>query len=189
MAQENEPKPRISEAPLTEEQIAVYRAVLERFTKGSKGSLNLANKTDPFDLETLAANKECHKGMNLDPESISGQIVHRVTPAIALSPRMVLVDPDVQQKKVTENDPQNTLKRAIDGREPITEKQVDDSVERAFQTAIFTLSEIGFDKQHRRAIVSYSFYCGMLCGSGNTLILRKAGNRWKVSKTCGGYVS
>jgi hypothetical protein len=102
---------------------------------------------------------------------------------------MVIVDPDVQQKKVTENDPQDLIRRSIDGRESVTEKQINDSVVRAFQTAIFTFSEIGFDKHHSHAIVSYSFYCGMLCGNGTTLILRKTGIKWKVSKTCGGYVS
>jgi hypothetical protein len=54
------------------------------------------------------------------------------------------------------------MKRAIDDREEVTEKQVDDSVKRAFETGLFTLTEIIFDKQHRRAVVAYSFVCGGL---------------------------
>jgi hypothetical protein len=46
VAQENAPKPRVSDAPLTSEQIAVYRAVLGAYLKGSNRALKLANVTD-----------------------------------------------------------------------------------------------------------------------------------------------
>ncbi len=76
--------------------------------------------------------------------------------------------------------------KSIDDHEKVTEHQLDDSVKKAFETGLFTLSEIVFDKQHRRAVVAYSFVCGGLCGNGNTLVLKKIGQRWKISKRCGG---
>jgi hypothetical protein len=66
---------------------------------------------------------------------------------------------------------------------------VDQSLKRAFGSALFELSEIVFDKEHRRAVVSYSFVCGELCGNGSTLVLNKVGQGWKVAKRCGGWVS
>jgi hypothetical protein len=67
--------------------------------------------------------------------------------------------------------------------------KIDDSVKQAFQTGLFTLSEIVFDKDHRRAVVTYSFVCGTLCGNGDTLLLKKVGQHWRVAKRCGGWIS
>lgn len=189
VAQENEPKPRISESPLTPEQVAIYRSVLKRFTKGAKSPLNIADRTDLLDPRGFGVDVHCFEEIGLDPNMKSDSVVHRLDRSVLLNPTMVLVDPDTQEKKVEENDPQNLMKSAIDGHEAVSEKEVDKSVEQAFRSGLFTLSEIILDKGHNRAIVSYSFHCGRLCGNGNTLLLKRTGKNWKVSKTCGGYVS
>jgi len=87
------------------------------------------------------------------------------------------------------NDPQKLIKKAIDDHEKVTDKELDKSTKKAFETGLFTLSEIVFDKQHKHAVVAYSFVCGGLCGNGNTLLLEKVGKKWKISKSCGGWVS
>ena len=46
--QDDEPKPVLSQDPLTAEQIAVYRAMLAHYTKGEDVALNIANVTDPL---------------------------------------------------------------------------------------------------------------------------------------------
>jgi hypothetical protein len=69
------------------------------------------------------------------------------------------VDPEQQESKVKQNDPQNLIKKAIDEREPVTDGQLDKSLKLAFSTGLFSLSEIVFDKGHRHAFVSYSFVC------------------------------
>ena len=102
--------------------------------------------------------------------------------------KIVLVDPDDQEKKVAENDPQKLMHKAIDG-EAVTDKQLDESLKKAFASGLFTLTEIIFDKEHRHAMVAYSFFCGGLCGHGNTVILEKTGHGWKLSKWCGGWIS
>ena len=84
---------------------------------------------------------------------------------------------------------QNLVKKAIDDHQKVTTEQIDDSVKQAFQTGLFTLSEIVFDKEHRRAVVTYSFVCGTLCGNGDTLLLKKVGQHWRVAKRCGGWIS
>jgi hypothetical protein len=187
--QEDAPKPKVSKDPLTAEQIAVYRTVLRDYTKGSGGSLNLADKTEPLDQSGPFFDKSCMKGLELEPAESSVPVVHQLDFAVASNKKFVLVDPERQEEKIKANDTQNLMKRAIDDGEKVSDKQIENSVKQAFATGLFTLTEIMFDKQHLHAVVAYSFVCGMLCGHGNTLILKKVGQEWKVSKRCGGWVS
>lgn len=185
VAQESAPKPRVSDAPLTSEQIAVYRAVLGVYLKGSDRVLNLANVTEPLD----GADTACVRGLDAGVVKGSASIVHRIAPAIVANTKIVLVDSDRQQATIKENDPQNLMRKAIDDHQKITEEQLDQSIKSAFDTGLFTLSEIAFDREHRRAAAGYSFVCGGLCGNGNTLVLKKVGHSWKVARRCGGWVS
>lgn len=47
-------------------------------------------------------------------------------------------------------------------------------------SGIIGLSRVGFDKELSEAIVSTSFVCGGLCGSGDRYFLKKVGGVWKV---------
>jgi hypothetical protein len=189
-AQDHSPKPKVSNDPLTTEQISVYRAVLENYVKDSPGSLNLAVRTEPLEQSEPFFDKACVRELELESAANAIPVIHTLTAAVApSSAKIVLVDPARQQKKVNENDPQKVVNKAIEGREKVTKKELDASVERAFSTGLFTLSEVVFDKQHSHAVVAYSFVCGGLCGHGSTLILTKVGQNWKVSKPCGGWIS
>ena len=119
----------------------------------------------------------------------SDHFVHRIGPSLISGTGIVLVDPDQQTATVANNDPQQLVKKVIDDHEQVSDKQLEQSVKRAFETALFTLSEIAFDNDHSYAIVAYSFNCGMLCGNGNTLVLKKINAKWKIAKRCGGWVS
>lgn len=185
IAQEQPLKPRMSDAQLTTEQIAVYRVVLNDYLRGSDGSLNLGNITEPIDDSEYA----CFRGMDAGVIKEAASVIHRIPPSVVANTKIVLVDPDRQQTTVKANDPQNLIKSAIDDGQKVTDEQLDQSVKSAFSGALFELSEIVFDKGHRRAVVSYSFVCGELCGNGNTLALTKVGQGWKVAKRCRGWVS
>lgn len=187
------PKPKVSKEPLTPEQIAVYRAVLEYYmeqdyAKESHSTLNLANRTEPLERSDPLLDAECIKGTTLEAAGDSGPVFHQLDPAVAPSPRVVLVDPDPRKRKIEEGDPHRLVERAVEG-EKVTDKEIEDSVKKAFENGLFTLSEIIFDTQHRHALVTYSFVCGTLCGHGDTLLLKRVGQKWKVSKRCGGWVS
>jgi hypothetical protein len=92
-----------------------------------------------------------------------------------------LVDADKQTKAVETNDPRSSIRQG---------KSVETAVTRAFSTGLFSVSEIAFDKEHLRALVSYSFVCGSLCGSGGVWVFEKVGGAWKKSgRVCGGWVS
>ena len=189
VAQDDSLKLNVSKEGLTDEQLAIYRVVLNNYMKDSHGTLNLSNRTYPLELAGPLFDKECVEGIKLEVGDNSVPVVHAFSSAPALSPNVVLVDPKKQEAKVKQNDPQNLIKKAIDEREPVTNDQLDKSVELAFTTGLFSLSEIIFDKGHRHAIVSYSFVCGRLCGHGNMLILERNGERWKVKTTCGSWIS
>ncbi len=187
LSQEDAPKAKVSSDPLTEEQIAVYRTVFDSYSNGSNATLNVADQTETLDL---SEDKDCLKGIDLDPGNTSTSVVHRLDNRVTkMKKNIVLVNGELQQKKVEENDPQKLMKRAIDGGERVTEKQLDGSLREAFATGLFAFSEIAFDKRHQHAVLAYSFVCGGLCGHGNTIVLRKVGGKWKQRKTCRSWIS
>jgi len=155
---EHSSKAILSNDALSAEQIAVYRAVLTDYLKGSDGALNLANMSELLDRSDRA----CFKGVESGDASLPAPVIHRLEPSILVNTKIVLVDRGRQRETVRDNDPQNLLEKAIDDHEKVTNEQLDQSVKQAFQTGLFTLSEIAFDKEHRRAVVGYSFVCGML---------------------------
>jgi hypothetical protein len=189
VGQSNEPQPVVSADRLTADEIAVYRVVLDNYTKGDKSVLNVAEKTEPLDQSGFGFDKACFK--NFQSSAVKGSVaaIHKLDASIVQNSRILLVDPDQQQDTIKANDPQNLVKSVIDEHQEVTDKQLDDSIKRAFETGLFTLSEVLFDVRHRHALVAYSFVCGGLCGNGNLLLLTKVGRNWKVSKTCGGWVS
>ena len=122
-------------------------------------------------------------------DGTSVHVVHKLDSLLAGNPQLVLVQRQQQEQEIQGNDPQKLIKKAIDGHEKATDKELDKSTKKAFETGLFTLSEIVFDKLHKHAVVAYSFVCGGLCGNGNTLLLEKVGKKWKISKSCGAWVS
>ena len=92
-----------------------------------------------------------------------------------------LVDPSKQESVVGRNDPSTTMRQG---------KSVDDAVDNAFANGLFSVSEIAFDKERRRALVSYTFHCGMLCGGGAIWVVEKVNGRWKkFDRECGSWIS
>ena len=185
VCQGGEPKPTVSNDSLTVEQLAIYRVVLNNYRKGDKSAMNLSDRTDLLQSVPGSPDLACTNRIKAGDSTV----VHRITDAAALGPGLVLADPDRQQEEIDKNDPQNLVKRAIDDHEKVTDKQLDETIKRAFETGLFSLSEIAFDKEHRYAVVAYSFVCGGLCGNGETLVLRRTGQAWKIVKHCSTWVS
>jgi hypothetical protein len=183
------PQAKVSSEALTAEQIAVYRTVLENYIKDSKDTLNLANKTESLSLSFPSVAAACTAGFDLRAHSTSAPIVHQVDSEVARNLKATLVDPDLQNAIIRKYDPQNLVRRAIDGGEKVSDQELTDSVKKAFENGLFTLSEMLFDKPHHRVLVSYSFDCGELCGHGETLLVEKTGGKWKIAKRCGRWVS
>jgi hypothetical protein len=188
-AQDDAPKLKVSGESLTAEQTAVYRAVLQDIQKDSKDTLNLANTTEPTWQSAGLFTGACPKTPQPQVARDSSSVVHRLNSALAPNLKIVLVDPAAQEGKIKNGDPAILMKRVIDDRQDVPQSQIDDATERAVKNGLLTLSEIIFNKKQNRALVSYSFVCGELCGYGNVLVLTKVGEKWKIYKTCEGWVS
>jgi hypothetical protein len=94
---------------------------------------------------------------------------------------MTLVDPKRQARIVHSNDPSTTIEKG---------KSVENAVGSAFATGLFSMSEIAFDKEHRIAVVSYTFWCGSLCANGATIVFEKINDVWKsANHDCVRWVS
>jgi len=188
-AQDDAPRLKVSGESLTVEQTAVYRAVLQDIQKDSKDTLNLANTTESIRQSAALFNGACPKTPQPQVAQDSSSVVHHLNSALALNLKIVLVDAGPQEEKIKNGDPAILMKRVIDDRQDVPQSQIDDATERAVKNGLLMLSEIIFNKKHNRALVSYSFVCGELCGYGNVLVLTKVGEKWKIYKTCEGWVS
>jgi len=188
-AQDDARKLKVSGESLTAEQTAVYRAVLQDIQKDSKDTLNLANTTEPIRQSAGLFTGACPKRPQPQVAQDASSVVHHLDPALFLKLKIVVVEPGPQEEKIKNGDPAILMKKVIDDRQDVPQKQIDDATERAVKNGLLTLSEIIFNKKHNRALVSYSFMCGELCGYGNVLVLTKVGEKWKIYKTCEGWVS
>jgi hypothetical protein len=115
---------------------------------------------------------------------VVSEATHKLDPSMVSDTKVVLVDPELQERVIKENDPQKLMKKAIDYHEKVTREQFEESLKQASQSGLFTLSEVVFDREHHRAAVAYSFACGMSCGDDNTVLLKKSGQDWRVTKKC-----
>lgn len=164
----------------TNDEAAIYRLLLESWNDRSHTPLNVSEQTMPLDQNI--SDCECLEGIDL--ESLAG-----ATRSFRYLPRNLfplssarLVNPESQRATVRAGDPS---KRISD-----SSVSIDDAIRRGFATGLFEVSEIAFDKSGQVAIVSYSFVCGELCGSGSVLRFEKVDGVWtKSPRVCGGWVS
>lgn len=177
-------QPVKSMTPLSGDEIAVYKAVLQQYASEGSGMLNVSVRTFPLDPSPWATsfdNSDCLKGIQLENLSVTAHSFHELVNEILPRKNMRLVDPAKQSKVVHANDPSRTIGNG---------KSIGKAVKDAFDTGLFSMSEIAFDNGHHYAAVKYSFCCGSLCGNGMTLIFEKVGDTWrKADRSCGGWVS
>lgn len=174
-------RPPESRGKLTSDESAVYRAVLKQWVAGDRDPLNVSVETYPLDVLSETPTCECLKGIDRHSLLLASNSVHSLTSDILPRENVRLVDADSRKTLVAQDHRGNSI---------ASNRSVETAVEEAVRNGLFSLSEIAFDTEHRRAIVSYSFVCGLLCGSGRTLVLEKIGEDWKPAKfECGGWVS
>lgn len=179
--QSQDVKPIVNNKPFTTEQFAVYRAVLTIWSQGDKSAINLSVQTDPVNPNDDSFDKACLKGLILEKTPVAE--VHRFRDEDLAQlgiAKLRLVDPELQAKEVRENDPGNAIRRG---------QPVDDAVSNGFAHGLLTLGEIQFDQSRTHAVVSFRFWCGMLCGHGTTMLMEKKDGMWTRKKQCGGWMS
>jgi hypothetical protein len=173
--------PTLSKAPLTTDQIAIYRTFLENYGL-APAPLHVANRTEALPIDESDDSSEddpdgpCVKDvkkLKLVNQKEAGAIVHMLDPSLAIKGRIILVDPDAQGIQIKANDPSKTMKEG---------KTSDEAVNQASATGLLTMSEIVFDQHHRAALMSFSFWCGRTCGHAGVYLFKKSGKKWKMSK-------
>src|ERR1700722_6671234 len=169
---------------LSADEVAIYKAVLQHYSSCGTANLQVAVATYPLNPDSptsgLAA-PDCLKGIQLENLSAVSHSFHELPPDVLTGKSMTLVDPKKQAKIVYSNDPSKTIREGM---------PVENAVKDAFATALFSMSEIAFDKEHHFAVVSYHFWCGSLCGNGSTIVFERANGAWtNAHRNCGGWVS
>jgi len=177
-------KPAKSKIPLSADELDIYQAVLAQRLSQGWTSLNVSVRTYPLDATDLRSGLsvcECLEDIYLEASSMAFHSYHQLTRDILPGKKMELVDPAKQAQIVRANDPDRTMRMG---------KTVHTAVRDAEATGLFSLSEIAFDRSHHYAIVRYGFWCGSLCGDGETLVFEKVGGQWKkTDRFCGRWIS
>ncbi len=172
-------KPKVSDAPLSADQLAIYHAVVHEWGSESPEGTNLSMFTSLPRGPIADSNAECLNGHEFESVSMVHRIRNEDLSSIAHT-GFHLVDPDEHARVVIENDPQRHI---------LNEKDIGKAVDNGFAKGLFTFSEVRFDKTHEFAVVSFSFWCGSLCGHGQTWVLKKTDGNWRKIKTCGVWIS
>src|SRR5438132_549307 len=89
-------KPTLSHVPLTEEQVSVYRAFLEKFS--FLHVTNIASVTVPFDFKGFPESRPCLDGMELENVSEAMRTAHTFGSAFVRGTELKLVNPLDQTK-------------------------------------------------------------------------------------------
>lgn len=177
-------KPVKTTTPLGADELAIYKAILQQYDASDSGTLNVSATTVPLnpDSPTSGLSRDgCLEDIQLENLYAASHSFHELPPEILTGTNAKLVDPKKHAKVARANDPDKTMREG---------KSVEDSVRGAFATGLFSMTEIAFDKDRRYAVVSYSFWCGSLCGHGKTIVFEKVNGVWRnANRNCGDWIS
>jgi hypothetical protein len=169
--------------PLDADEVAIYKVVIQQWNGKHSAVLSVSAETYALDTTFSPEGAECGCWAGFPAENLlrASHSFHTLTQSDLPARGVRLVHPDEQNAVVARSDPGTTIRQG---------RSVEDAVNNAFANGLFSMSEIVFDQEHRRALVSYAFYCGALCGNGRTCVLEKINGSWKITdRECGGWVS
>jgi hypothetical protein len=147
-------RPVLSRSPFNEEQLSVYRSLMDMLSV--LHSRNLSTVSVPFDFKGFPETRPCLDGIELENVSDAQRTIHIFGPEITKGQDLRLVDRREQTKLL---------------------KQREGSPELNF----LVLSEIAFDKKHQFAVVKSLLVCGEHCASGVTRVMEKVDGKWTAS--------
>jgi hypothetical protein len=174
-------RPPRNAGALSSDEIAIYKAVLLQWVAGDRTPLNVALQTYPLEPFPEAGSTPCECLRNIDAQTLAAasRSFHILSREILPRKKARLVDPDDYSMAPSSKDDGSPR-----GANPSDLAMAD------VANGVFSMSEIAFDREHRRALVSYSFACGLLCGSGLTIVFEKIDGEWRSTKIeCGGWAS
>ena len=157
-------------------EIEVYEAVLQRWLGGSPKNVLVDERLDAAPTVSDKELSDCLRGVKF--RSSSASVMDSLRSATFRLRGIRIID----GAKWHAADQQ--LQAGL-GRGEVREADL----ERAFDHGLTSFSRIQFDQDKRLALVTFSFVCAELCGSGSTLLMQKAQHGWKVIRQCRGWVS
>lgn len=153
-------------------KIEVYQAFVLAYAEGEP--INLANRTTRFNASNDAV-------LGCAPTAFATTVIARHFRTVRLSqadfPRTAvrIVDPAVQVEHFIE--PLHEIS---------SEADLEGPVEAAIAAGMLEVSDVGFDITGQRALLSFSFSCGMTYGHGGTAFMERVDGRWVWSpRSCG----
>jgi hypothetical protein len=163
-------KPVLSRSPFSEEQLSVYRGLLDALSV--LHSKNLSTVSIPFDFKGFPETRPCLSGIELENISEARRTTHTFGPEITKGLDLKLVDRHEQIKLLKQRDASPNVQK---------EKLATESKQTGSELNFLVLSEIAFDKNHQFAVVKYLLMCGEHCASGVTLVMEKVDGKWTES--------
>jgi hypothetical protein len=163
-------KPVLSRSPFREEQLSVYRGLLDMLS--ALHYKNLSTVSVPFDFTGFPETRPCLSGIELENISEAMRTTHTFGPEITKGLDLKLVDRHEQIKLLEQRDASPTVAKEKLNAEP---QQTGSDLN------FLVLSEIAFDKKHQFAVVKYLFRCGEHCGGGSTLVMENLKGKWTAS--------
>ena len=133
-----------SRPALTEEQLSVYRGLLDKFS--ALHIKNLSKITVPLDFNGFPEGRPCLTGIELESPSESLNTAHVFGPEITKGRELNLVDP-LEQTKLLKQASGNQTKEYQNGQKNGSESN------------FLLFSEIGFDAKHQFAVLKYLLGC------------------------------
>jgi len=147
-------------SPLSADAIAVYKVVLQSFAEHETGTVNVASVTYPLGDASTPG------FLSEDADCLRGLQMEdfaETARAVHDLPATVLPGPNLRLVRRGKSVP---------------------------TPGLLSLSEIAFDKEHRHAVVGYSFRCHGKCGGGRTRVYEKVAGKWKdANRECGYWIT
>jgi hypothetical protein len=100
LAQDHRSKPRVSDHPLTAEQVDIYRAVLKYYPKDSGDMLNVSDTTVPLEVSGRSFDKVCVEGIEAEQPLGPVPEAHKLSPSVLVGTKMKFVEPEPQENRI-----------------------------------------------------------------------------------------
>jgi hypothetical protein len=163
-------KPVLSRSAFSEEQLSVYRGLLD--TLSVIHSKNLSTASVPFDFVGFPETRPCLRGIELENISEAQRTTHIFGEEITKGRDLKLVDRHEQIRIWKQRDAARNIQN---------EKLTGEPEQGGSELNFLVLSEIAFDKEHRFAVLKYLLVCGEHCAGGATLVMEKMDGKWNAS--------
>jgi hypothetical protein len=156
-------------------KLEVYSAFAAHYGEGN--AVNLADVTTRFD----ASNEDvlmCAPSVLLTTAATRHFRTQTFAQDDFAASPIRVVDPEIQGLLVQINDPDRNI---------TSENDLAGALEDAFDAGLLQVSDVGFNITGQRAVLTFSFSCGMLCGHSGTAMMERRNGQWVRSPRRCGY--